>query len=362
MTTLPPALTPSNSVVVIGAGLAGLTAAHHLQAAGRSVVVLEKSRGLGGRLNTRRHLDSRADRGVPYLEPQGPLTAAWIQELQSTCDLQPWPQPLHHLTAEGLQTIPGDQRWAMPTGLSSAAKQLATGLTIARGHRAIALTAPANPGQPWTIQCDFPAAIEPEQQQEFWTAGAIVLAIPAPQAADLLESVAPDWAKRARQVTFDPCFSVTAAYPPDRELQLPGGKAWQGIRAQIPTDWRWLAREDSKADGIWAMGQPVLLLQSSAAVAERLWDVPTLEAVGQALLDRAGADLGLDLQQPEWIQVHRWRYAIARNPLAEGCWIDPDRALAVAGDWCVAHPPGQSLEATLRSGLSAAQDLLAHCF
>jgi predicted NAD/FAD-dependent oxidoreductase len=116
MTTLPPALTPSNSVVVIGAGLAGLTAAHHLQAAGRSVVVLEKSRGLGGRLNTRRHLDSRADRGVPYLEPQGPLTAAWIQELQSTCDLQPWPQPLHHLTAGGLQTIPGDQRWAMPTG------------------------------------------------------------------------------------------------------------------------------------------------------------------------------------------------------------------------------------------------------
>ncbi|HIP78813.1 MAG TPA: FAD-binding protein, partial [Kiloniellaceae bacterium] len=41
-------------IAVIGAGLAGLLCARRLQDAGLHPVVFEKSRGLGGRLATRR--------------------------------------------------------------------------------------------------------------------------------------------------------------------------------------------------------------------------------------------------------------------------------------------------------------------
>ena len=41
-------------IAVIGAGIAGLVCAQQLSQAGYSVVVVEKSRGLGGRLATRR--------------------------------------------------------------------------------------------------------------------------------------------------------------------------------------------------------------------------------------------------------------------------------------------------------------------
>ena len=52
-------------VAVIGAGLTGLTAARRLADAGCAVVVFDKSRGLGGRLATRRTALGPIDHGAP---------------------------------------------------------------------------------------------------------------------------------------------------------------------------------------------------------------------------------------------------------------------------------------------------------
>lgn len=60
-------------VAVIGAGMAGLVCAQQLHQAGYKVVVVEKSRGLGGRVATRRLYDTCADHGACYLEPKGEL-------------------------------------------------------------------------------------------------------------------------------------------------------------------------------------------------------------------------------------------------------------------------------------------------
>ncbi|HAJ60832.1 MAG TPA: FAD-dependent oxidoreductase, partial [Cyanobacteria bacterium UBA8543] len=60
---------------------AGLTCAQQLHQAGYSVVVVEKSRGVGGRVATRRLNDTHADHGVRYLEPQGKLLQQLIERL-----------------------------------------------------------------------------------------------------------------------------------------------------------------------------------------------------------------------------------------------------------------------------------------
>ena len=52
--------------LIIGAGMAGLTAANLLQNAGWAVTVVDKSRGVGGRMATRRLGASRFDHGAQF--------------------------------------------------------------------------------------------------------------------------------------------------------------------------------------------------------------------------------------------------------------------------------------------------------
>ncbi|MEH3046791.1 flavin monoamine oxidase family protein [Sphingomonas adhaesiva] len=61
---MPPAL---HSIVVIGAGAAGIAAAHHLHAARRSVLLLEASDRIGGRARSFRHGDATLDLGCGWL-------------------------------------------------------------------------------------------------------------------------------------------------------------------------------------------------------------------------------------------------------------------------------------------------------
>jgi protoporphyrinogen/coproporphyrinogen III oxidase len=62
---------PDLDVAVVGAGIAGLSAAHHLEAAGRSVEVFESEQAVGGRMRTRRQDGYLIDQGAETLGQYG---------------------------------------------------------------------------------------------------------------------------------------------------------------------------------------------------------------------------------------------------------------------------------------------------
>lgn len=337
-------MTITVDVAVIGAGLAGLVCAQQLKQMGYRVIVVEKSRGVGGRLATRRLQSACADHGAPYLTEQGVLSRCLIQALRQRNILQPWTHLLPIPAAGRLLPDPEQPAYAATAGITAVGKFLATGLEIWRNHRVQTIQ-----GKDKTWQLILEAA-DPVQL----TAGAVVVAIPAPQALLLLEPLAahglpPDLLQALHTVEFDPCISVIATYAPAQRQTL------QTLQPVIPwvdgSDLAWISLEQTKhpADQF-----PVVVLQSTAAFAQRHLEADNLMPIGQLLLDQAAKTFLPELKTPVELQVHRWRYALVRQPLKERYLsTNSPLPLVCSGDWC----SGKQIENALESGLAAAYQI-----
>ena len=68
-------------IAIIGAGMAGLACARMLAVAGMMPVILDKGRGIGGRLATRRAPEGRQfDHGAQYVTAKDPGFAALLTD------------------------------------------------------------------------------------------------------------------------------------------------------------------------------------------------------------------------------------------------------------------------------------------
>ena len=77
-------------VVIVGAGIAGLACARRLVQAGVPALVLDKGRGIGGRVATRRADGLQFDHGAQYVTAKGEEFAAVLRDLITAGDAAPW--------------------------------------------------------------------------------------------------------------------------------------------------------------------------------------------------------------------------------------------------------------------------------
>lgn len=332
-------------VVVIGAGIAGLVCAQQLHSCGYKVVVVEKSRGLGGRVATRRLHDTRADHGACYLKPQGETLLRFVQLLCDRGILQVWTDTVSKFSVQNCEfSISQSPRYVAPDGMSAIAKFLAQDLEIRLNQRVEAITPHSN--SYWFLDTSSNTITQPPL-----TAKAVVVAIPAPQALMLLqlaENGLPEiFLEQLRSIEFDPCFSVIAGYPADLH-QTPD---WKAITFVDDSDLGWIGLDSSKRKETKPL---VFVLQSSADFARKHLEAEDLQLLGHQLLTRASKCLLPWLADPEWMQVHRWRYAFPSHPL-QAAYLSAatELPLVCCGDWC----GGNLIESAMHSGIAAAEQI-----
>lgn len=344
-------------VAVIGAGMAGLTCAQQLQQAGYSVMILEKSRGVGGRVATKRLSSGiRADHGTCYLKKAGdPQFQAFLQDLIDANILQAWTDRIYELNRHGQLNPPDasqiDPRYVAPAGMTAIAKFLATDLSIQFNHRVESISLTPEPY--WQLVSANAPDVTVHQTV---LAKALVVAIPAPQAYALLAPLEnlglASLIEPVRSIEFFPCISVMAGYARGREDVFE--PEWQAIVCPDDPDLRWIGLDSSKRP---TREQLVFVVQSSAAFAEQYLDTPDLQPVGQQLLDRVANLLHPWFSQPDWFQVHRWRYAFAKKTTAQPYLIDTSvLPIVCSGDWC----NGDRVEHAFLSGLATADAIQQH--
>ncbi|OKH51109.1 hypothetical protein NIES30_03310 [Phormidium tenue NIES-30] len=341
-------------VVVIGAGISGLTAARQLQQGGHRVIVVDKSRGLGGRLATRRRGVTTIDHGCRYLQPFSDSTLSCLPTLLEAGVLQPWEPETFTLEAAGsLKAMSPETFYIAPQGMSAVAKALALGLTIHHHWRATALT-PLPQG--WRIE-GVTLSGDRQEQPSSIEAKAVVVATPAPQAATLMDRAAlqheglANLRHQLQNVEFEAVITTMAGYSPDQSASLPAQTSqngWMIVGNKHPI-LRWVALDSGKRTDPQEL---VVVMHSSAAFAASNIDRSDLESVGQELLAATAKSLASWLSSPTWMQVHRWRYGFVRQPLGSPVLSSPAVATLVGcGDWC----SGGNVEGAIASGRQAAQ-------
>ena len=313
-------------VLVIGGGVCGSIAARTLVDHGYPVSVLDKGRGPGGRLSTRRRGEVQFDHGCQVLRLRGDrrrdLVRSWIDDGV----VERWTPRVRDT---GGRVAPPSDAWYVGTpGMNALVRHLQTDLRVAFDATVDRIE---RTGEGWK-------AFD-EAGQLLGHGERLILALPPHQAARLLDPIDPDLGRTLEAVDVDPAWT----------LMVSGVDVDPGFDVAVDPspDLKWLASEDSRPNrpttGAWTIH------------ASPDWTREHLELDRERIepeLRRLVAD-ALDLKLPPG-RAHRWRYALTARPLGRDHEVFAEGTGIVAGDWCL----GGRVEHAIESGIAAAGAIL----
>jgi predicted NAD/FAD-dependent oxidoreductase len=333
-------------VAVVGAGVAGLAAARRLAGHGVPVTVFEKSRGLGGRCATRRVRsgaeDLQFDHGAQYFTVRDPDFAAVLAPRIATGDVARWEARFVLIAADGSHLPAGPVnpggpagrgvRYVANPGMSALGRLFAEEIEVEREARVVEL---ARDGTDWTLRTGSGRTSGPFR--------AVILACPAPQAAELLSGTAPGLAVACEGARMLPCWAAMVAFDDPLELGFDAANVEDAALA-------WAARDASKP-GRSTTPDTWVLHATPEWSAARLEDAP--DAVANELLGRFLALAGAPGRVPRTVLAHRWRYARSGKAGLVGSPVEPELRIGVTGEWT----RGDRIEDAFCAGRQAADEL-----
>ncbi|MGB1939745.1 MAG: NAD(P)/FAD-dependent oxidoreductase [Pseudomonadales bacterium] len=290
------------NIAIIGAGLSGAVLSHHLQS-DHSVTVLEKSRGAGGRLATRRQDNLAWDHGAPYFTARTPEFQQFLEPARASGSIVDWTPTIStlHRHQKSYKRLWFEPHLIGQPNMKAWLNDLINPNLLFTETEVLGITGAAGN---WFLTTNN------SLQGPFdW----VLSTAPAPQSEGILAPFLPELG-----VTYAPGLTLLATTTHHR------------------AKWQMAICNDPIVDQIILMSSRFGRLPGNPVVihTQRDWAKAHLEQPldqSKSQIEQAVKSLD-DLEITQGI-LHRWRYAKVEQPAAIPFWIEPDLQLGACGDW-----------------------------
>ncbi len=323
-------------VVIVGAGLSGLLAAHSLLAHGIPSVLLDKGRAPGGRLATRRLGSTRfrADSGAQFFTVRSPDFADIVHDWRRAGIVSVW---CHGFTPGG----DGHPRYIAIGGMNTVAKYLAASLDV---HTRVTVASIREADAGWDVIATDGRA---------WSSDVVLLSPPVPQSLALLDAggvvLRPEHRSALDAVSYARCIALLIQLDESPQMRDPGG-----AQLSIDDDPTFSFVADNSMKGMTDGNTMTLHVHES--ISDARWD-DDLASTTKFLLGEAQRWVGHATIVESY--VHKWKFSRPTVGFSGDSLIIASPNGSLLGFMGDAFG-GAKVEGSALSGLSVAEHVARH--
>ncbi|MGB0409240.1 MAG: NAD(P)/FAD-dependent oxidoreductase [Opitutales bacterium] len=318
-------------VLIIGGGISGLLCATELKRAGMSVRVVDKGRGVGGRMATRRMAGGRLDHGAQFFTVRDERYQAYVDTWLKAGVVDEW---FRHSPEDS--NPEGYSRYRGMRGMAAVPKYLARELDVIVDERIT------------EVSRDIDVWVARSESGGMYAADYLVVTAPLPQALTLLDTAGINYAGedegRLRKVRYAKGLATLAI------LDGPSAIPEEGYVKVLQSPLSWIA--DNRLKGI-SDGVSAITIHADAEFAVKHWHASDALR-GKLMLEAAKDWLGSSVLE---YRCHRWGFTTPLNPWHEKQYSNAALKLTLAGDAF----GGARVEGAALSGIEAASAVLQNC-
>jgi len=323
---------PMGKVAIIGGGISGIMLSYRLKQKGFGSTIFEKSRGVGGRMATKRWKEKSYDHGCQYFTATKPETISLLHELETENVVEIWSRGFSNLS--GSQQGDQQKRWISRKGMTAVAKHLSKNLDINKQTQIVRIN---YDNDQWSLQTD---------DQHYSGFNALAFTCPVPQTLSIINdskiSLNNDIAQQLGDINYQPCIAILIDLKGPSNLPKPGGLWLEGEPFIWVADNSLKGLNDCESSSLVVHCGPQFSSDNIDKSTDEIWKLISSKLVGY--------EFGKICDH----KIHRWRYSFptTRHP-DKSVLLDEPGLLGFAGDAF-----GESkVQGAILSGTNLAEDM-----